>query len=180
MDNQKGFSLIELIVAIAILTIVGGAVVGFCMSGTSSYKTVSTEVDLQYEAQLAVNQLSDLLIDANHGVGFDSANKTFFICNDSVAYTVVWNATDQKLTLNKYNVTASAVTFESSNLMAEYVTDFSATIPTEDNNNHQMVNLTIKFTKDDKEYLGAKNVTLRNKVSAYSSLAEAYPSKTIG
>lgn len=179
MDNQKGFSLIELIVAIAILTIVGAAVVGFCMSGTNSYKTVSTEVDLQYEAQLAVNQLSDLLIDANHGVGFDSANQTLYIYNDSVAYAIVFESANQQLMLKKYNVTTDSVTLESSNLMAEYVTAFSAVIPTEDKSSRQMVNLTITFKKDDKSYLGEKNVTLRNKVSVYSSLAEAYPSKTI-
>lgn len=180
MDNQKGFSLIELIVAIAILTIVGAAIVGFCMSGTSSYKTVSTEVDLQYEAQLAINQLSDLLIDANCGVGFDASTSTLLVYNDSVAYTIAWTASDQKLTLNKYNVTATSVTLESSNLMAEYVTAFSAVIPTEDKNSHQMVDLTIKFEKDDKNYLASKNVTLRNKVSTYASLAEAYPGKSIG
>ncbi len=180
MDNQKGFSLIELIVAIAILTLVGAAVVGFCMSGTNSYKTVSTEVDLQYEAQLAVNQLSDLLIDANHGVGFDSAAGTLFIFNDSAAYAIVWDASAQQLMLNKYSVTSGEVKLESSNLMAEYVTAISAVIPTEDKNNRQMVNLTITFTKDNKSYTGAKNVTLRNKVSVYSSLQEAYPSKTIG
>lgn len=69
--KNKGFSLVELIVAMAILSIVGTAVIGFCLAGTNSYKTVSADVDLQYEAQLSLNQLEDLIIDATRGVVYE-------------------------------------------------------------------------------------------------------------
>lgn len=64
MKNPKGYSLIELIVVVAILAIVGTAVFGFFLTSSRLYKNDSDEVNLQYESQLAVNQLENLLIDA--------------------------------------------------------------------------------------------------------------------
>lgn len=63
-DNNKGLSLVELIVAIAIMAIVGLAIGGFMVTGTRSYASSSAEVNLQYEAQLVSNQINDLLIDS--------------------------------------------------------------------------------------------------------------------
>lgn len=179
MRNQKGFSLVELIVAIAIMAVVGGAVVGFCLSGTNSYKNVSNEIDLQYEAQLVINQLEDLLVDSSKGIGYDSATNTLSIYNNEEAYDVVWNSTDSVVDLNRYAKVGTDMVMQSSNLMAEYVTDFSVIIPTEDKNKNQTVNLSMKFEKADKEYLVTKNITLRNKTALFDKMDDAYPDASI-
>ena len=44
-SNNKGFSLIELIVSLAIVMIVGGSIVSFLLAGRSS---VSSEPDIRY------------------------------------------------------------------------------------------------------------------------------------
>lgn len=70
VKNNKGVTLVELIVAVAIMVIVGVAITGFVLMGTRQYRAANEEVNLQYEAQVSVNQIQDLLIDATNGVSY--------------------------------------------------------------------------------------------------------------
>lgn len=74
-NNRKnsGFTLVELVIVMAIMEILGLAVVGFIGTSTKQYKYASKDVDLQYEAQLTMNQIGDLIIDAQKGVKYEPA-----------------------------------------------------------------------------------------------------------
>lgn len=74
-NNMKnsGFTLVELVIVMAIMGILGLAVVGFIGTSTKQYKYASKDVDLQYEAQLTMNQIGDLIIDAQKGVKYEPA-----------------------------------------------------------------------------------------------------------
>ena len=61
MEN-KGFTLVEIIVCLAIMTIVAGSVGAFIVAGNNSYLRGNKELTLQEEAQLAANQMIDLII----------------------------------------------------------------------------------------------------------------------
>ncbi len=68
--KNKGFSLVEIIVAVAILGIATTAIGAFIMTAQRSYNNGSTETDLQYEAQLLSNEMQDLIIDVNRGISY--------------------------------------------------------------------------------------------------------------
>ncbi len=101
MKNPKGYSLIELIVVVAILAIVGTAVFGFFLTSSRLYKNDSDEVNLQYESQLAVNQLENLLIDATTAVSYTYSNggTPVYITSDA---QIPASATQTTLTI--YNI----------------------------------------------------------------------------
>ena len=73
--GKKGFTLVEIIVSLAIMSIVAGAVGAFVIAGNNSYMRGNKELTLQEEAQLTANQLIDLIIDVERGISFEP-NKT--------------------------------------------------------------------------------------------------------
>lgn len=63
--NQKGFSLVELLCAVAILSIVITGVGTSMVVSARSYQRSNTELDLQQKAQIAANLLTNLIIDSD-------------------------------------------------------------------------------------------------------------------
>lgn len=62
-DNNKGLSLVEIIVAIAIGSIVMTAVMLLVVQGVKSYRTQSTKASLQNDVNIALNQISDNIME---------------------------------------------------------------------------------------------------------------------
>lgn len=134
MIDNKGFSLVELLIAVAIAAIVGGSVFGFMTVGAKTFGQTSTDVHLQNEAQLAFNQIQDLVIDTVVGLDYvyitgddfgDDSNKVVTDAEIPVGvkgkklimynnygsgrdiYEIVWKADEQKLYYNEYKVDPS-------------------------------------------------------------------------
>lgn len=84
--QNSGFSLVELIIAIAILVIVTGAVCSFIIITSRNYANGNNDISVQQEAQLALNQMSDVIIDATQSinyVGYDESNQPVKALKDS-------------------------------------------------------------------------------------------------
>ncbi|MDD6354530.1 MAG: hypothetical protein PUG23_10180, partial [Lachnospiraceae bacterium] len=156
-------------------------------SGTKQYKYASKEVDLQYEAQLAMNQIGDLLIDAQKSVKFESSasspaavqvvsageeavasttgnDRTLVITDEDCIYNVIFKSDDGKLYLRKDSVdSAGNVTNKGDeSLMADYVAGFDAEVS--DTGNRNSIRLIVDFKSGDKKYTATQNFTMRNKI----------------
>lgn len=106
--HNKGFTLIELVVTIAIIAVFSGVVAAVIGLGNNAYQSTSGNARVQMEAQEALDQIENLVIDANRSVyyancsigegygdlslgaeitddieGADNGSKAFFICNTS-------------------------------------------------------------------------------------------------
>lgn len=85
-ENQKGFTFVELLLAVAILSIVVAAVCGFILVGSRSYSVGNSDISVQQEAQLTMNQITDVLIDTTRSVnyvGYDADGTPATVLQDS-------------------------------------------------------------------------------------------------
>lgn len=84
--DQRGFTIVELLIAIAILSIVVAAVCGFILVGSRSYATANSDINVQQSAQLSLNQMSDVMIDTTRSVnyvGYDAGGNPTLALKDS-------------------------------------------------------------------------------------------------
>lgn len=188
--NNKGISLVEVVVTVAILAIVGSAVLGFVLTGSNQYKGGTSESNMQYEAQLAGNQLQELIVDASKGIGYKVGTSAGLIDKDSdltngpvnvdtntikkfyvysqeegnnIAYIITWNASEKKLYYSKCIYTlGGAITDDPKYLMANYVANFQADITKASSD--KFVKIRLDFELNDKTYSSEYKIKLRNDI----------------
>jgi len=94
-NDNKGFSLIELVISISLLAIISGMLLGFMTTGSNMYRRVSTDVSLQMESQVAMTQLREYVIDCNDTLRYDSAAHTLTVLNSGPQeHRFIWNQID--------------------------------------------------------------------------------------
>lgn len=185
MKNNKGFTLVELMVSIAILGVVIVASLGFLASGTRSFSSVSAAVNLQYKSQLAMNNIQERLIDCNTGVTFDTGSSTLYIIDSSVSQNAETGKDETRYTayIFKYDAAKNAVYFgqqaaertqdgsykfrdSAPDLLVDGVSAFKADVTsgTDLYNNSYVseVTLNMTFFIQSKTFTGVQSVALRN------------------
>lgn len=65
---NKGFTLIELIVTVAIIAIFSGVVLTFVTTGSNTYRSTSSSAKVQMETQETFDQIEELIIDVNRSM----------------------------------------------------------------------------------------------------------------
>ena len=101
--NNKGVTLVEVICAIGILSLVGTAVVGMVLVSTRSYQRGVMEIEVQQEAQFAANLIGDLLKDAKEVIPAEHTGDPLVIKKDGDSgvdvYQITHNDSDDTIWL---------------------------------------------------------------------------------
>lgn len=185
--QNSGFSLVELIIAIAILVIVTGAVCSFIIVTSRNYANGNNDISVQQEAQLALNQMSDVIIDATESinyVGYDESDQPVKALKDSEFaftpekkalivyntepdhYMFYWQKSDESLYFSVADADGNFPMPGSASqdcvLLAENVTDFEVDLSQVEE--RRVVKLTLNFQTGTRKFEMANNITVRNKV----------------
>lgn len=188
--NQKGFTLVELIIAVAILSVVTLAICGFIAVSSRSYTSANTDIMLQQEAQLTLNQISDVIIDTTDSINYgngsetvlkdsefssDPATKTLIVVNrkdgnnDNPSYRFDWVKDDQVIYFNTSDTVIDdshpAPVFDDSKraILAQHVREIHIDISQFEENRVVMISMT--FENGSREYTTSNNVTVRNRIA---------------
>lgn len=108
-QNNRGFSLIELVVTVAILAVVTLAVGLMMSSGSGLFRNLNTIASLQNQSQVTMAQLQEYLLDINGGITCDGADTYFTVFEDENSgrvYRLTYDSTDQTLLFDEGSVSA--------------------------------------------------------------------------
>lgn len=203
MKNNKGFSLVEAIVAFAIASIAALSVFGFMVFGNSSFKSTSTDVGLQYEQQIVVNQVRDLILESTNALSNGAVSGEGAVIPDK-SQLIIYNTTKTSSGTAAYE--ATRITFESEDsaesgtiyknslvfddissvdvnsfdddlnrILGENVSDIEFDLSEVDDGK---VSFTIEFTNNGKSIKSKQIVSLRNNVVNSDDVNDIFVSET--
>lgn len=157
--NQKGFSLIELLCTVAIFSIVITSVGTAMVVSARSYQNGSVELDLQQQAQITSNLLTNLIIDSDEVVqaSGDTLTVRKVESGENVTYQIYYSGADETI----YYISSADAT-STPRVLAEYVTGFTVSQDTAGGN----VDFALEFTENGRSYKSDYHVTPRNGVSS--------------
>ena len=91
--NNKGLTLVELMVAVTISIVVIGAIWQFMLISARTYENQRNITELQQEVQQTMNHIENLVIDADRAVEFlsDEDNSTLEIYSATKVSKLTWN-----------------------------------------------------------------------------------------
>lgn len=167
--NNKGFSLIELIVAFAMLSAVSLAILFFINSGSNVYTKVTKQNTVQYRSQVVMAQVEQYFNDCNE-ISVDSADHIMRVRNerDNMVYSFRFIPESKSLYFNSYTwkngMTAVTPTATEENLLCDCVSEFTVE-PDSDVNAMPVKFVTINMTIE----VGEKAYTRNRVISCVNS-----------
>lgn len=191
-NNNRGFTLIELIITVAIIAIFSGVILTFIGTGSSTYRSTSNSAKAQMEAQETADSLEDLIIDANYSIDYRSdsggaitndidgdsgtGDKVLIICNKSNSgdtgsgdstsagciYDILYWNRTEQKIYYSQNKTGSVSSGTSGSVLAEGITDFQADVSKAASD--KIVRFQLGIKRGTKEIKTLHSVTLRNTV----------------
>ena len=177
--NNKGYSLVELMLTLFIFGIVMVGV-GMIMRTTSaSYKSGNAEVTMQTEAQILANQVEELLVDAasfaeitgdavpdgiDRCYKIETFNSMGLAGDGNWTYYLLFNSAEKRIYMQVNSLANDSTQWS---LMGEYVADFRILGYTNNTtllNCDNMVNVEIDMDKAGYKYSAEKEVHFRNDI----------------
>lgn len=184
--NNQGFSLIELIVTMALMAIVGLAIFGFLSFCMNQYRHVHYEVRLQSKAQIVMNQIDNRMVNASEAIGVDSpaTGEQLWLIerkvssttkdakgNDVNNYTysavcIFHDASAKEVYLQRYNCTKTDVGYTMSSAdpkesLVGGVTKFDVGLPAK-LKQKETVRIEIEVQENERTFTDTYEVTVRN------------------
>ncbi len=151
---NKGYSLVELLVALAIFSLVMVGIVTIMRSTSASYKSGIEEATVQEEVQIASNQISDILIDARDIITTSNPYKFKDANSDTIALQYV--SADKQVKL----IAADG----STHILADNVTTFSISGLRKEQNADNVCVLNLGMTYQGASYSSKKEICFRNNI----------------
>lgn len=162
--NSKGFSLVELVVCIAILSIVALCVSIMMNSGTTMFTNVNKRVNVSYRTQITMTQIKEFFTDCD-AICIDGS--TVYIQNDDMngnpaIFAFNLDEENKKIQMTQYE----GLSFENPTVQpfSGGMNQFDVTVTaTEDGNYASAVKVKVQAELDGTKYTQEQVFSLKNK-----------------
>lgn len=171
--DNRGLTLVELLCAIAILGLVTATVGGVMVVSAQSYQRGAGDIELQQEAQIAVNQIGDLVIDTTAQVTAPADGSSLTIDKGTSRYIITHNTATHELLYSEYTINADGALLPvvENQLLAQNVTVFKANV--DDFSTYGVLRIRMELEKGDRSYASDFTITARNGQLSVSEVTAA-------
>ena len=160
--KNKGYTLVELLLSIAVFSIVMVGIASIMSSTLKAYSNANIDVTVQEDCQIAANQIEELLCDAKSISAYDATTGWGF--NDGEEKSIYYDGSNVKLYkylgggYNEYTIAENVTDFSLDNWKA----DSNVTSATEKAYNQIVINMTMD--NNGTTYSLKRNVYFRNDI----------------
>lgn len=184
--NNKGLSMVELLLSIMILMIVSTSLFSFMIMGGRMFNRSNEEVDMQSEAQVMKNYMNDLITDTAKGLEYATkeeaqketygAERCLIIYGEKVISYLTWVENSKQVhylekknfSINadgSYNVNFGADEMNAANwpVLAQGVSKFECQM-TQMKEEHRIFSAEMEFQNGKSNYKTTHTITLRNDI----------------
>lgn len=167
---KEGFSMIELLIAIAISTIVMGCVIGLMGYASDSMNKTQARIALQEQAKDVTNHISSYTMEAREVV-WDDVKHILQVKKEKVGIDGAVESTEEYLYwfigkeiyfANAAAVDPAALTADKSHLLAEDVENFECEVTTDSETKRKLLRIVVYMKDDTSEFTCTKDVYMRN------------------
>lgn len=192
-SNNKGLTLVELVVTLAIVGLVSVSIISFMVTASNQYRSSNSEINLQFESQVVINQIQDLIIDATQGLSYAVSEsggteiktvndrnstvkdlnkeiKRLYIYNKDSVHIITWKKATSELYYSTATVAVSTVDSTKKTIQAESEQVLMAKYVSEFSpdltriSSKRSLKIDLKFETGSKKYDTYHNVSLRNDI----------------
>ena len=79
--NNRGFTLIEMVVTVAIIAIFAGVVLNFITTGSNFFRNTSNTAKVQMETQETFDKIEDMIINSNRKLSYGDSSHIFEVAS---------------------------------------------------------------------------------------------------
>ncbi len=185
MKNNKGFTMVELMISIAILSFVIASLTILMTTSSTTYANMFRTTNMQYESQIVMSQLQERIVDCNGGLAFDDTQDILYVVNmnsDKTKEVHAFRLEQNEMLYGTVSTTYSSppndklitdLAADENNIaspMSQYVETFDIVSTGAQSGNISSINVDITFRYEDRVYDAYQTIALRNKPLLYNNL----------
>lgn len=184
--KNGGFSLLEVIIAMGILSIVSLIILRFMSTSSDTYSRSSAEVDIQEEAQLVANSIKELIIDCQVSTMFFPGETGYDDGTNNYPNALLVNNNDEQIIIYQDVTAAAPLTYDDelkyvsrkrnvatgnfdipfnkadAEVLGQYISDFN--VDTSSYEKNKMIEFSFSYKLRKETYTGKYQVYMRNDI----------------
>ncbi len=170
MKHQKGFTLVELLVALGLVGIIISVVMSFFITNIKSYEAINIDSELQYQSQYIINFMTNKILESKKIVSINRVNSNLSNTTETgISYISFQYGTDDTICHN-FEINSNkeilykdgAVGVTADKVFGNHVEELKITPISSSFEHTKSIEIYLKLQNGSKSYEAKQKVLMRN------------------